>query len=418
LESKRRRAAWTAGLFLIAAVAWAAWKVPEVRAVRRDADSARRLVAAGKFDEARAPLLRWLKARPDAGEAYFLLARSAIHFGVFDQAFPLLARAEAAGYPWEPIALERARALMRLGRHHEAAPILNQLVFSPAAKPDAAADEAFAQCALESFQFPTAAAAIERWMRDAPRDARPYLWKADVDRRTDAGLSAITEDYEQALARDPGCAPALLNLGEMYLQAHRLDEALARYSAYLARFPDDPAAHLGLGKTLAERGNAAAAVEHLDRAAELDPRDARPLLERARLDIQSGNLERALSFLDRALELDQGELKLQLHYLRSLVLARLGRKTAARSEQEVIDGLRREQSELSKLLKALKASPRDVTLQYNAARWLFDHGHPEEGLRWAEKILREFPSHAETSRLIDDYYRKRDKSPSTLAPQE
>jgi tetratricopeptide (TPR) repeat protein len=397
-------------------LAWAAWKLPEARAVRRDAELARRLIAAGKFDEARAPLQRWHKARPDAGEPYFLLARGAIHFQAFDQAFPLLARAEAAGYPWEPIALERARVLMRLGRHHEAAPILNQLVFSPGAKPDAAADEALAQCDLETFQFAAAAAVIERWVRDASRDAKPYLWKAEVDRRTDAGLSNITEAYEKALARDPGCADALFNLGEMYLQAHRLDEAEARYSAYLAGFPDSPAAHLGLGKTLAERGNAAGAVEHLDRAAALDARDARPLLERARLEARSGNLDRALSFLDRALEIDRSEL--EPHYQRSLVLARLGRKEEALAEQEAIARLRREQSELSTLLEALKASPRDVTLQYNAARWLFDHGHPEEGLRWAEKILREYPSHPETTRLLDDYYRKRGTLPSPSPHQK
>jgi tetratricopeptide (TPR) repeat protein len=404
------------GLFLIAAGAWAASKVPAARAVRRDANLARSLIAAGKFNEARAPLERWHKARPDAGEPYFLLARGALHFQMYDQAFPLLARAEAAGYPWEPIALERARALMQLGRHHEAAPILTQLVFSPSARRDAAADEALAKCDLELFQFGAAAAAIERWVRDAPRDPKPYLWKAEVDRRTDAGLRALTDDYEQALARDPGCAEALLNLGEMYSSAHRLDAAEARYSAYLTRFPGHAAAHLGLGKVLAERGNVPAAIDHLDRAATLDPRDFRPLLERARLDLQSGHLDRALSALDRALAIDPEEL--ELHYVKSLVLARLGRKDEAVREQAVIDRIRRERSELSKLLEALKAAPQDVTCQYNAARWLFEHGHPEEGLRWAEKILREYPSHPETNRLLDQYNRKRGTSPSTETHQE
>ena len=40
-------------------------------------------------------------------------------------------------------------------------------------------------------------------------------------------------------------------------------------------------------------------------------------------------------------------------------------------------------------------------------RWLFDHGHPEEGLRWTEKILRESPQHPETNRLLADYYEKK-----------
>src|SRR5205085_12232328 len=133
-----------------------------------------------------------------------------------------------------------------------------------------------------------AAATIDRWSRDAPRDPKPYLWKAQVDRRTEAAATVLTEDYEKAIQLDPACAEALLNLGEMYLLAHRLDDAQARYSAYLARFPDDPAAHLGLGKTLAERGELEAAIGHLDRAAALAPRDTGPLLERARIDLRLG----------------------------------------------------------------------------------------------------------------------------------
>jgi uncharacterized protein (TIGR02996 family) len=399
---------------LLASGAWAAWKAPEFLAIRRDIVAARRLIAEERYLEARAPLQRWLKARPDSGEALFLLARGALHFQAFDQAFALLARAERAGYAWNAIALERARALMRLGRHHEAAPILNQLVFAPGARPDAAADEALAKCYLETFQFGPAADVIARWVRDAPRDPTPYLWKAQIDRRTDAGLQVETEDYEKALALAPGCAEALLNLGDLHLQAHRLRDAEARYSEYLARFPDDSRAHLGLGKTLAERGDFPAAALHLDRAATLGPRDTRPLVERARVEVRCGRLDGALVLLDRALAIDPGEL--EVHYQRGLVLARLDRRAEAQSEQETIARLRREQAELSRLLEALRAAPRDVTLQLAAARWLFEHGHPEEGRRWAEKILHEYPSHPETLQLLAEYQRKLGESPGTGAP--
>ncbi len=290
-------------------------------------------------------------------------------------------------------------------RHDEAASILNPIVFSPAAKADPEADKALAKCYLETFQLGAAAVVIERWIRDAPQDPTPYLWKAQVDRRTDADVSTLMEDYERAIQRDPGCPEALLNLGEMSLLAERPSEAKVRYAAYLRRFPDHAEAHLGLGKALAELGEEGAAIGHLNRAAELGPRDPRPLLELARIDHRCGNLGAALSLLDRAIAIDAEEL--ELHYLRGLVLRRLGRTDEALAETEVSARLRRDKEELSGILGALNASPRDVQLQYNAARWLFEHGHPEEGMRWAEKILREQPSHPATNRLVADHYDKR-----------
>jgi tetratricopeptide (TPR) repeat protein len=400
------------GLLLVVAGVLAVVKLPAALALRKDIRAARRLTAEGKFAEARGPLERWHKAQPDSGEAFFLFARGTLHFQMFDQGLKLLARAEALGYPYEPIALERASALMRVGRHDEAAPILSRLVFSPASRPDPAADKALAKCYLETFQLGAATAVIERWIHDAPRDPTPYLWKARVDRQTSADMATLTADYEKALVVDPRCAEALLNLGEMYLSAHRLGDAEARYTAYLAQFPNDAHAHLGLGKTLAERGDLAAATAHLDRASALDPRDSAPLLEKARIEFRAGRLEGAVGLVDRALGLEakagaRESDAIELHYLRGLVLARLGRKEEAAAEQKLIAGLRRDQQELSRLLEALQIAPGDVAHQYNAARWLIEHGHTDEGLRWAEKILREQPFHPETNRLLADYHEKR-----------
>jgi tetratricopeptide (TPR) repeat protein len=403
---------WAAALvatLLAVAGARATWAIATRLAVRKHATVARRLMAEGKFSDAAEPLQRWLQAQPDSPEGNFLLARALLQLQSYDKGFPLLARALALGYRPESVALERGQVLVRLGRHHEAIPYLYPLVFGPSARPDPAADQVLAQCYLETFELGAAAKAIERWIRDAPRDAKPYLWKAQVDRRADAGLNVLTEDYEKALAVDPDCAEARLNLGDLYLQAHRVSEAEACYSAHVDRFPNDPAGHLGMGKALSERGDLAAAADHFDRAVALDPRNGRPLLERARIEYRTGRLDRALALLDRARALESQNIALEteeieVHYLRSLVLARLSRKDEAQAEQELVTRLRRDQKELAALLEALQVAPRDVNHQYNAARWLFEHGHPEEGMRWAEKILRENPSHPETNLLLADHY--------------
>ncbi len=67
--------------------------------------------------------------------------------------------------------------------------------------------------------------------------------------------------------------------------------------------------------------------------------------------------------------------------------------------------LREERKHIQQLLDEMLASPGDLDHQYDAARWLFEHGHPEEGLRWTEKILRDQPRHAKTNHLLADYYK-------------
>jgi hypothetical protein len=38
---------------------------------------------------------------------------------------------------------------------------------------------------------------------------------------------------------------------------------------------------------------------------------------------------------------------------------------------------------------------------------MLEHGHDEEGLRWARMILRDHPGHPETNRLMAAYYERR-----------
>jgi tetratricopeptide (TPR) repeat protein len=391
------------------AARWLYMRVRAEFAVRADAQIARQLIAEGKYQEASVPLDRWLKAKPDAAEAHFLAARGAIGLRLFDFGLAGLSKAQSLGYPSEAVNRERGIALARAGRLTEAEPILRKVLVAGSRKnPDPEADEALAKCYLESFQLSAAEEAIKRWINDAPRDARAYYWKGEIGRRmTDREQADLINDFEQALRLDPGHDKARLALGELYLKAHRLDDAAREYTTHLVGHPDDPEACLALGQIAAERGQDEEAVRLLDRALELAPRDNRSLIERGKLDFRRGKTASALAFFDRAIQVDAAEP--EVHYQRSLVLARLGRTTDAKAEQQASVRLRQDKNELDQLLKKLHQSPNDVDLQFNAARWLFDHGHPEEGLRWAEKILHERPRHPETNRLLAEYYDKQGK---------
>ena len=61
------------------------------------------------------------------------------------------------------------------------------------------------------------------------------------------------------------------------------------------------------------------------------------------------------------------------------------------------------------MLKRLNRAPNDVALQYDAARWLIDHGHPDEGIQWALKIVAAQPKHKAANHLLATYYEKQGK---------
>jgi Flp pilus assembly protein TadD len=189
------------------------------------------------------------------------------------------------------------------------------------------------------------------------------------------------------------------------MKAKREGEAAAEYAVYLSLKPDDPVGHIGAGAAAIELGDEAAAARHFDRAAALDPRNAQVYQKRANAAVRRGNLEAALVELDRAVALEPYDL--QIRYSRGMVLARLGRTKEARAENVIANQLRADDERLTSLKHRLAKSPDDRDLQSQVAQWLFDHGEPEEGVRWAQKVIKEQPNHPRASRQLADYYEKK-----------
>ena len=212
----------------------------------------------------------------------------------------------------------------------------------------------------------------------------------------------MISDYAEALRRDPESGPARLGLANILREVHRSSESVPLYTSYLARTPDDPAAHLGLGRAYSELGDETAARRHLDRALKLAPNDVQTLIECAQIEVRNGTFNRALDFLGRAAQGDPFEP--EIHYRQALVLNRLGRRDEARAEQNICDRLRSDMARINEIRIGLVRDPNNGTLQLEAARWMILHGHPDEGLRWANRILRLHPDHAPTHQLLADYY--------------
>ncbi len=70
---------------------------------------------------------------------------------------------------------------------------------------------------------------------------------------------------------EPADPDALYNLGFVYLQQSRVDDAVGLFQQVIAEQPNHANAHYELGKILLDRGQVKEAVEHLQIAARLSP---------------------------------------------------------------------------------------------------------------------------------------------------
>ncbi len=118
---------------------------------------------------------------------------------------------------------------------------------------------------------PAARGALQQAIRLAPGAAAgPYYQLAGLDWR-DGQFAAAEAGYRAALAVDPDYAPALNDLGYLYVERN---ENLAQARVYLTRavalVPDNACYLDSLGWLEFRAGNYAAAAAHLERAAVLD----------------------------------------------------------------------------------------------------------------------------------------------------
>src|SRR5262249_52378625 len=131
-----------------------------------------------------------------------------------------LARADELGYPREPLARLRGLLLARANRGAEAEPLLLQS-WESSRQPDPEVAEALARPYLGGLPLAAARTALDRWTREVPGDARPYLWRAEINLRSEDNPEILIADYRAALARDPDLDRARLGLADQLRANHR-----------------------------------------------------------------------------------------------------------------------------------------------------------------------------------------------------
>ena len=359
-------------------------------------------IADGRLDEAADAVDRWLDRRPRDPQAHAWSSRLAIARERDDEAAASVRRAAELGIDLAEVRDIEGALLAHSGHFEEAERMLRDFLNNaPGREPLAAS--ALARIGMATFRFGAARDALARWRRDAPRAAEPWLLEGEVaERLGDDEVEAALDAYRQALRRDPGIDPARLALADLLRRNGRYAEATPAFDAYLDHHPDDAEALAGAGLNALKLGRSEEAERFLGRAVNADPSNFAALKGLAQIAEQDGRLDRALEALEAAAEVEPDDP--EIAYRRSLLLARLGRPDEAAQFREESERLRAEIEEINTLRDALVRAPNDVDLEYRAARWLIEHDHAEEGVRWAEKALEDAPGHPPTCRLLVEHY--------------
>ena len=372
-----------------------------------DATTARRALAQGQLDEAKTALDRWMGARPDAAEPHYLKARLAWVRMDLDTVRQELSQAQQLGYPPATLSGLRGMLLAKYGQTADAELALQQ-AFNGCSTLDPEVAEALARLYLATFQLSRAAEVLERWRREVPDDARPYLLQTEIDVRSGVSSDVIIDHFRTAIQCDPELDRARLGLAEQLRLNHRNREAVPEYQAYLARKPDDPMGLLGAGLNVLDLGDETEAIILLDRALFLAPRDPVVLGARAVAEMRGNRLSDALAYLDRAIQNDPFDQANR--YQRLLVLSRLGRKAEAEAERARCGTDSRRASDSLTRSAAAWSGIRLIWISgAQAALWLMKHGHEDEAVDWANLVLHAEPSDPAMNRLLADFYRQKGK---------
>jgi tetratricopeptide (TPR) repeat protein len=387
----------------VAGLAAGAYFANERYQVSRLTRTVRRSIAARRFEEAREPLKRWLAKRPDAGEAHYYRAWSALALGQRDEA--ALAIQDAMRLAFEPARLDCLVAVFQAsGNQFDAAEPTLEKAFGLELEPRGMIARELARIYLSSYRLTQAAVAIERWRMLAPEDPLPYLLSNEIASQSDGDPIILILNYRSALKRDPNLDNARLGLAQLLSSARRFDEAKPEFRACLERNPSDARALVGLGRIAIREGDIDESTRCFKAALAANPRQPEALRELSQIDLRLGRFQQGCERLELLTRIAPFDHEVRYSYAEALRLA--GKSARARTELAQSVRLRMEQEEFAQLKSRLLLDPRDPEACFQVAKWMFDHGRYEEGLSWTNEILRAVPHHAPTHRILAEYYEK------------
>lgn len=270
--------------------------------------------------DAVASLTRAVALLPESPEAHFYLA--------FAESFTLDTIDEAA--------LHLARALqLDPGLAARAAEIQQRIDAGRASMQQQAIDPETVRAAVERYeagqtlaqagQHAAAGAAFEEAVARYPAYAEALLALGESYRQQGRADDAMRM-FRQALAVRPRMFEAHVGLGSLYVQLGAHDRALEQLQLALQQVPDQPQVLRNVGLLQLATGNPAAAVTTFRRLCALLPGDAEPRLQLALAELQAGDQDAARESLARVGDVS---LSVRQHQLAAQLADQLGDVAAA-----------------------------------------------------------------------------------------
>lgn len=171
--------------------------------------------------------------------------------------------------------------------------------------PSAASDKAGPEvdraiAAIKANDFRSAKAACEAALNKNPKNgmASYYMGVALENLGDKAGAE---QHYKNAMTNAPDVAEAAINLGALYLDGKRWDDAIDVTQKGLAKRPDDPALHANMAFALRGKGDKTGASAEYERAIKVVGDNADLRFAYGTLLLEMGNKTKAASELKGAL---------------------------------------------------------------------------------------------------------------------
>ena len=182
---------------------------------------------------------------------------------------------------------------------------------------------------------------VNRALAVAPNDARPWVWKGNVDLRRNAQKDAM-ESYRHAVKLDGSNADAIVGIAAVYFATGQSDAAIAEYKAGIARFPNDARFYVACAEMLLASPDSlklqAQAESLLQKAVKLTPQSAEAHYLLGQLAMQQGRLKDAETEFSLSLQSDPDRSK--AHFALSVVYRRMGRTNDASKEFALYQNLK------------------------------------------------------------------------------
>jgi Tfp pilus assembly protein PilF len=157
-----------------------------------------------------------------------------------------------------------------------------------------------AVASIKAGDYRSAKAALDKALEKDPKNAIATYYLGVVLENT-GDKAGAEKKYKDALALSPGLAEAAINLGAIYLDAGKWDDAIAVSHAGLAKRADDPALHANMALALQNKGDKVAALAEYERAVKVVGDNAQLRLAYGQLLLETGNKEKAATELRGAI---------------------------------------------------------------------------------------------------------------------